>query len=357
VADRQTALWASTSTDTRGGVASYVRGMSNTPLWSTWNVRHVATHRDGSTLAKVAQFAVSVPIFVWHLVVGRPSVVHLHVASNGSFCRKFILSLLAQMFGVPVVAHVHGGYFHEFYANSPVVVQRAVRHLLGRSSAVVTLGATWADRLLSIEPGAAVHVIPNSARSNEAVGQPGAGEAVRVLFLGRIEKNKGTFDLIDAWQKMLAGHGEEPKPALTIVGDGDVEGARQLVHSLGLDETVDITGWVAPEDVPAIVRSAQILVLPSYFEGQPMAILEAMANGLCVIATNVGGIPDLIDDGCGILLPPGDVDRLAAALHDAVTDEQMRVRLGSAGLMRVREEFDVNVIWRRFDELYRKVGR
>ena len=357
MADRTTALWASTSMKTRGGVASYVRGMSNTPLWPTWNIRHVATHRDGSALTKVIQFAISLPIFVWHLAVGRPSVVHLHVASNGSFFRKFILSLFAQAFGVPVIAHVHGGYFHEFYANSPVMVQRAVRHLLARSSAVITLGATWAERLSAIEPGAAVHVIPNSARSNELVEQPGVGEPVRVLFLGRIEKNKGTFDLIDAWQKMLAEHGEEPTPVLTIVGDGEVDGARELVHRLGLNDTIEITGWVAPNDVPAIVRSAQILVLPSYFEGQPMAILEAMANGLCVIASRVGGIPDLIDDSCGILLPPGEVDLLARSLHDVIADGQMRVALGSAGLTRVRQEFDVDVVWRRFDELYRQVGR
>ena len=88
-----------------------------------------------------------------------------------------------------------------------------------------------------------------------------------------------------------------------------------------------------------------------------MAILESMANGLCIIASPVGGIPNLIDDSCGILVPPGDVASLASALGDVVQDEQTRVRLGTAALQRVRDEFDVDVIWRRFDRLYRTVSR
>lgn len=342
---------------TRGGIASFVRSMSATPLWSTWNIRHVATHRDGSAMAKITRFAYSVPIFVWRVTVDRPTVVHLHVASNGSFFRKFTLSLLARSFGVPVVTHVHGGGFAEFYAESPVVVQRAIRNLLARSSAVITLGATWADRLESIEPKAAIHVIPNSVRANVAVRQPESGQPVRVLFLGRLEKHKGTFDLIDAWQKMLVEHRSGPKPVLVIAGDGDVDRVRKFVRDHGLTETVELPGWIAPEQVPALVRSAQILVLPSYYEGQPMSVLEAMANGLCVVTTDVGGIPDLIDGSCGILLPPGDIDQLASALRDVVADRALRIRLGAAGLARVHEEFDIDVIWRRYDELYRQVGR
>ena len=137
---RRTALWASTSLETRGGVSSFVRGMSTTPLWTEWNIRHVATHRDGTTLAKIAQFVVSLPRFVYYVVHDRPAVVHLHVASYGSFVRKFTLSLIARAFGVPVLAHIHGAQFDVFYADTPKIVQKAIRHMLGHSSAVVALG-------------------------------------------------------------------------------------------------------------------------------------------------------------------------------------------------------------------------
>ena len=331
--------------------------MSETPLWAEWNIQHVATHRDGSTHAKIAQFVVSLPKFVYYLVFDRPDVVHLQVASYGSFFRKFTLSVIARAFGVPVVTHVHGGLFHVFYANSPKIVQKAVRHMLGHSSAVIALGNTWAERLTAIQPSARVVVVPNSARPAEAVDQPKECEPVGVLFLGRVEEQKGTFSLIEAWHQMVADH-ERGRPArLTIVGDGDVERGHALVRELGLEDEVNLTGWVTPVEVQGILRSSQVLVLPSHIEGQPMAILESMANGLCIIASPVGGIPNLIDDSCGILVPPGDVAGLASALGDVVQDEQTRVRLGTAALQRVRDEFDVDVIWRRFDQLYRTVSR
>lgn len=354
---RRTALWASTSLATRGGVASFVRSMSATPLWDEWNVRLVATHRDGKTPAKIAQFVVSLPKFVYYLVLDRPAVVHLQVASYGSFFRKFTLSVIASAFGVPVVTHIHGGKFHEFYATSPKIVQSAIRHLLGHSSAVIALGNTWAERLTAIQPSAEVLVVPNPARPSEAVEQPKECEPVGVLFLGRVEEQKGTFCLIEAWHQMVVDN-EARRPArLTIVGDGDVERAHALVRELRLEDNVDITGWVTPVEVQRFLRSSQVLVLPSHYEGQPMSILEAMANGLCVVASRVGGIPELIDDSCGILVSPGDVHSLAEALGNVVQGDQMRVRLGNAALQRVRDEFDVDVIWRKIDRLYRKVSR
>src|SRR5262249_8468793 len=148
------------------------------------------------------------------------------------------------------------------------------------------------------------------------------------------------------------------RPAqLTIVGDGEVERAHALVRELGLEDNVSVTGWVAPLEVRRVLRSSQVLVLPSHYEGQPMAILEAMANGLCIIASPVGGIPELIDGSCGILVPPGDAHRLASAIYEVVHDEQTRVRLGTAALQRVRDDFDADVIWRKIDSLYRRVSR
>ena len=104
--------------------------------------------------------------------------------------------------------------------------------------------------------------------------------------------------------------------------------------------------------VPELLGSAHVLVLPSENEGQPMAILEAMATGMCVVASNVGGIPELLDDTCGVLVPPNRVSELADAISHVTTDHDARARLGANALTRVRNEFDVDVIARRFDELY-----
>lgn len=351
----RTAVWVSTSLETKGGVSSYVRGMSETPLWDEWNIKHVATHCDGSAPAKMFQFLCSLPRFVFLIVNERPAVVHLHVASRGSFYRKFTMAMIARVARVAVVAHVHGGHFDVFYANSPRPVKRAIRSLLAHSGVVIALGDSWSQRLTAIEPSADVIVMPNPARPGEAVAQPAGRDPVEVLFVGRLEDAKGVWDLLAAWHDMQQ---RIDRPArLTLVGEGDLERARLTIRDLGVAETVTVTGWLDPAEVQVLLRHSHVLVLPSFIEGQPMSILEAMANGLCVIASSVGGIPDLLGDSAGVLLQAGDVPALTSALASVVSDDQLRATLGAAALDRIREDFDIDVVWRRFDRIYREVSR
>ena len=175
------------------------------------------------------------------------------------------------------------------------------------------------------------------------------------MFLGQVGERKGTFTLLDAWAKMLA-NGETPA-LLTVAGDGEVERAHARVAELGLSESVQVLGWVAPAETGRLLNQSQVLVLPSLNEGQPMAILEAMARGLCVVATDTGDIPDLIGDDCGVLVPIGDVATLAQSLTDVVRDSHTRIRLGTNAMQRIRDQFDADVIWKRFDAIYRQVGR
>jgi glycosyltransferase involved in cell wall biosynthesis len=330
--------------------------MTATELADEWNITHVATHRDGTTLVKIFQFACSIPKFVYLVLRDRPVVVHVHVSSRGSFFRKYIICLIARAMRLPVIAHVHGAKFDAFYANSPQFVKSAVRNMLAAAAAVVALGESWGERLESMEPSANVIVIPNPARPVAGVEQPTGVEPVAVLFLGRIDDSKGVWCLIEAWHEMLANRDGRPA-TLTLAGDGELDRAAAMVRDLGLTDSVTLTGWVDPVDVPALLRASQVLVLPSRHEGQSMAVLEAMANGLCVIVTPVGGMPELIADGCGILVPTGDVHLLAKALDNVVSDDQTRMRMGAAALQRVKDQFDIDVIWRRFDQLYREHSR
>jgi glycosyltransferase involved in cell wall biosynthesis len=120
---------------------------------------------------------------------------------------------------------------------------------------------------------------------------------------------------------------------------------------------VQVLEWLPPHGVEERLRSSQVFVLPSRNEGQPMAVLEAMANGLCVVATDVGGIPDLVDDDCGVLIPPDDVSALSDSLHRVITDHETRARLGSKAFRRVQERFDVEVTSHALDRLYRELRR
>lgn len=143
----QRALWVSSSLETYGGIATFVRNMSATPLWNEWHVRHVATHCDGTKLARIKIFTSGFVGFVVELILRRPEVVHLHTSERGSFVRKGILTWVSAAFRVPVVLHMHGGEFHEYFENAAPSVQRVIRATLVRADVVIALGDVWAKRL------------------------------------------------------------------------------------------------------------------------------------------------------------------------------------------------------------------
>ncbi|WP_067570875.1 glycosyltransferase family 4 protein [Nocardia acidivorans] len=352
---RQRALWVSTSMSTRGGVATFVREMRATPIWTDWDIRHVATHRDGGIGTKLVVYARAVFVYLYWLAVHRPALVHLHLSSYGSFPRKYLFELIARAARKPVVLHVHGSDFSVFYDEAPGLLRAAIRDALRGAAVVVALGEPWAAALRDIAPSARIIVVSNAIRPAAQVEQ-NSGAPVQVLFLGEIGERKGAFTLLEAWQRMVLSAGETAA-RLIIAGDGAVERARKMVADLGIDTSVEVTGWIGPQEIPELLAASQVLVLPSHREGQPMAILEAMARGLCVVTCPVGGIPDLIDDGCGLMVPPGAVEPLAEALGRVVRDTELRGRLGAAALRRVRDRFDIAVVCRRFDGIYREVVR
>ncbi|GAA1920176.1 glycosyltransferase [Nocardioides lentus] len=346
-------LWASTATTTRGGVASYVRSVRATPLWSTWGIRHVATHTDGSAVARLALFARSLVVVGLRLAVRPPALLHLHTASRGSFARKSVLALLARRRGVPVVVHVHGGGFADFHDAAPRWLRRWIRHTLESADVVVALGAGWAAQLRRIAPGARIEVVPNAVVPPATViASPGAPPVA--LFLGLVHADKGVPVLVDAWSEVRARlPGLDAR--LVVAGDGDLDGLRRQVAARRLGDVVETPGWVGPDDVARLLDGAAVLVLPSRAEGHPMAVLEAMAHARPVVATAVGGLPDLVDDTSGRLVPPDDVAALADALVEVLGDPATRERLGAGARARVLEHFDVAVTSRRLDALYREL--
>jgi glycosyltransferase involved in cell wall biosynthesis len=197
-------------------------------------------------------------------------------------------------------------------------------------------------------------IVPNAIRLNEAVTQSSSG-SVHVVFLGEVCSRKGTFLLLEAWAKMFA---ESPATTatLTIAGDGEVDRARDAVDSLAIQDSVDIRGWLSPAEVQLLLATTHVLVLPSLNEGQPMAILEAMARGICVLASRSGGISEMLSEESGVLIDPIDADVLADALRHVITDHAARGEFGTKARLRVKDNFDVDQVSRKFEVLYRHIA-
>jgi glycosyltransferase involved in cell wall biosynthesis len=127
------------------------------------------------------------------------------------------------------------------------------------------------------------------------------------------------------------------------------------MRELCLEDSVQVRGWLSEREVGDLLDSAQVLALPSHNEGQPMAVLEAMARGLCVIASGVGGLPEMIGGGCGVIVNPDDIDGIASALQLVIHDDELRARYAAAAYTRAVNQFDVGTVWRQLDALYREV--
>lgn len=346
------ALWISTSLSNRGGICTYVRNARETPLWRDWNVRHIATHKDGGVGSMVRAYLIGVALFVKELLLRRPDIVHIHTASNGSFVRKSVLTWWSSWAGIPVVLHIHGAEFDAFFVSAPRIFQAFIRATLRRADIVVALGYAWERELRAIAPSANIIVVPNAVRLEAAVPQEVVPQ-VNVIFLGKVCDRKGTFALLDAWAKLMNDIGCPSPARLTIAGDGDVSRARERIADLSIGDTCEVLGWVPSSTVDSLLASGHVLVLPSMAEGQPMSILEAMARGLAVVASNVGGIPEMLSGGAGLLVDPGDLGDLAYKLSCVIGSPEQRAALGANAHMKVKTEFGIERVSAYFDELYR----
>ncbi len=133
---------------------------------------------------------------------------------------------------------------------------------------------------------------------------------------------------------------------VTLAGDGQVDEVRKFVRTNGLDDTIDVVGWVGAVERDRLLAESAIFVLPSYSEGLPMALLEAMSNGVVPVTMAVGAIPEVVTDGVnGLLVTPGDPGQVAEALQSLIVDAELRNRLAAAAYARAGE-FDITR-WRQ----------
>jgi glycosyltransferase involved in cell wall biosynthesis len=285
----------------------------------------------------------------------RPAIVH----TEATHCYRAAGSL-ARFFGTWRVCHVQfpptEGEFDWHFRHGP--------------DAVVTCYQAQADEiepaLRKAQPDCRLLAVPNgveldegSTASSGTTGAPATSDAFRFgarhvfVIIGHLSEVKGYPTFLRAAARVLA---DEPDCAFVSVGGETISpgfGAtmKALAAELGIADRVHFLGW--RDDAPAIMRSADALVLPSLAEALPLAILEAMACGKPVIATPVGGVAEAVVDGeTGFLVTPGDVDGLAAAMTRLVREDGLAARMGAAGRRRGEAKFSVKRMVAQIEALY-----
>lgn len=291
----------------------------------------------------------------------RPTIVHVKAASGINYYQCAAYVLIARLARRRVVLQLHAGDFPTFYDTASPLGQAIITRSLRLPHRLVALSDSWARYFTALSRGKRTGVVPNAlVVADYAGGTPDPARfgipagRVTVLFIGTrdpaFDVQKGLPELLRA---IRAARARRPELFLVIAGGATDKAA--ITSVLG-PEGADWThvGTVTGEAKAALFRATDVLALPSHFENMPNTVLEAMAAGRPVIATPVGAVPEMIDDGeSGFLVPVGDVDALAARLELMARDDVLRARMGTQARALAAARYDMPVLERALGEEYR----
>jgi glycosyltransferase involved in cell wall biosynthesis len=296
-------------------------------------------------------------IFQWRRIIDQTiaqltktcpvSLIH---ANAGGLC-SWAAICVARRYNIPCVVTYQGSEVHRGLAH-----HRKGWWLCRDSFRLADLNLPVSRQLESIlklyaEPTGRCEILYRGVDQTRFFPPPKLTEYPRALFVGRISTAKGVFDLLSAWTKVRLS---SPNALLTIVGQDITKGhfLRQA-RALGVDKSIVLTGPVPLSRVADLMRQSRLLCLPSHGEGTPNTVMEALACGLPVVATRVGGIPDIVEhEKTGLLVDKGDVEGLAAALNCLLCDAGRSARMGQDAQDYARQHLDARKTVKRLVELY-----
>lgn len=333
--DRFRVLMIGPDRSVHGGISGVVNNYYDAGLDRMIDLCYIGTMVEGSKLKKLLQAAGAYCRFL--LKLPKYDIVHVNMASDASYYRKSIFIRTAKVCRKKIVIHQHGGNFPDFYGKE--LTQRGrqrVRKVLLMGDAFLVLGTAWKDFFGTIIGSDRITVLPDAIRI------PGREEKKygthKILYLGRLCKAKGIGELLTVMPKLRQQYSDVH---LYLAGIWEDRGLQEQASSL--QEYVTDLGWVGGEEKQRYLRECDIFVMPSYFEGQSVSILEAMASSCGIVASNTGGIPDMIIEGeTGLFAIPKDMGTLAEGLSKLLADPELCRILGENARRKAEAEFSID---------------
>lgn len=275
---------------------------------------------------------------------GRLAGVHIHVAERLSLVRKGFLVGVCRAIGTPVILHLHAAEIEANYAALPHWSKRLVRWMFRMPDCSIALGQ-GAARFLAFElgvPRAQIEVVTNGVPEPMVTraAAPSSG-CFKLLFVGVLSERKGVSVLLQA---MAHPKLRDLPVQLTLAGRGDIALYTTMAQELGVGDRVTFTGWATKASIDRLLAATDAFVLPSFHEGLPLAILEALALGVPTVCTPVGEIPHALEHGrSAYFVPPGEHEPLAEALVKLYQEPALRSTLSQEGLAAYRSRFSLAV--------------
>lgn len=333
-----------------GGISAVIS------YWSAHfeNLQYYPIYKSGGRLTKGWWFLTSYARLLLRMASDpRVKIVHQHTAADGSFWRNSQITRLCKAFGKKVIMHVHASRFKDFFNEASPKQKEQILKTLNSVDLLIVLSESWMEWFSSIGISKSMMTVLHNI-TPEPVSVPDAAVKdgkTHFLFMGEIGPRKGVFDIL----KAIAEHREqaEGRMELRIGGNRNEKQLLETIAAGRLEDIVRFEGWVSGEKKLQLLNWADVYILPSFNEGLPISILEAMSHGCPIISTPVGGIPEVVTDN-GILVTPGNSDEIWEAMYAYVSDPSRIEAEGKTSLEAVRSYLPKSVM-AHLREIYLKI--
>lgn len=357
---RPVALVLGPSLGAISGVTTHVNSLLGSPLGRAYRLIHFQVGSEGrgeSALGKLGRVVTSPFALAVAILRHDASIVHVNSSLNAkAWWRDLAYLIVAKLCGARVLFQKHGGDLRQFTTNPGFAF--LVRRAFGLADSLVVLSQDELKACQAFVPGQQVAAVPNGIdpapylRYRRApADRPGP---LNLLYIGRLASGKGLSECLDA---LAALRGEGLSPRLVIAGSGPEEPRlRARVRELGLGKQASFAGAAWGEHKTRLLGEADVLLLPSYSEGLPYALLEGMAAGAVPIATPVGAIPDVLTQGVhGLFVPIRDSDSIAQAIRSLDANRAGLAHMSQACRRRVASAYSLERLADDFSALYSRL--
>lgn len=344
-------LMCSSDRKEKGGMNSVIDQLMDHDWGEHFRFSYLATHITGNPIKKTLFFMNAYKKLKKLIKKNTFDVIHIHMSYKGSFYRKYYVTKLCKKNNKKVIIHLHGSEFKDFYNSGNEKRKKQIRELFTIADASIVLGEDWKKFISGIAPKANVIVI-NNAVALPNIQTRTISDNRTFLFLGALIQRKGVVDLLEAVKQMK--NRNVSNFHVLIAGSGAEENQlKEYTEQNGLQSYVDFLGWITKEQKPSLLEKADVLVLPSYNEGLPIAILEAMSYALPIISTDVGSIAEAVqEDVNGFLIAPGDVNALTDAMVKLTVNTKLWKEESSMSRLICEKKFSEDVFFKEVERVY-----
>lgn len=332
--------------DKNGGIGAVLK-IYNKYLY---NFKLLTTNSSNNLPLKVFKFSITIILYCIILINDKfIKIIHLHSASNGSFTRKIILSIIGKAFNKKIIFHIHGGSFDKF-ATKSFIYKKIIQFLLKKMNVIICLSESWKSFFETELDLKNIFVLGNPIELKSFGTFFDNSNTLKLLYLGSLNQQKGIFDFIEYLKSNK--YFKDKKIILSIGGIGDIASLQKSLENT--DHQIEYLGWLDDIRKDKALNECDIFILPSYIEGLPVSILEALAYSKPIIATNVGGITSIVKSGInGWIFNPGNFQQLDEVFDEIFKNDFSCYNLNSYV---IASQFSTDSIFEKLSKIYSTVN-